>query len=90
MYGIDDQTANNAAAYDDAPDTCPNGIAKGGFGASAGKDEKNVFVPGLCAMEPFAEFQSTQVFGDPCVDRGFCDWWHFMVGRSVSDGWWWW
>ena len=52
---------------------CPNGAASVGFGAQAGVDVSDVYVPGLCAAELYAEFQSSQAFGDPCLDRGFCD-----------------
>ena len=55
------------------PDQCPNGAGPIGLGARAGKDATDVYVPGLCASELYAEYQSSQAFGDPCLNRGFCD-----------------
>ena len=55
------------------PDQCPNGAGSGGFGARAGNDATDVYVPGLCAAELGGEYESSIAFGDPCLNRGFCD-----------------
>ena len=62
VYGIDNVVPQETP-YAQVPDTCPNGATKVGFGSRAGVDATDVYVPGLCAAELYAGFQSSRAFG---------------------------